>query len=104
MMSTIKTSVGHLTVLGLLAIAANAQKSGPDYFPPLDTAGGWRTIQNPAKALKVAGIDLKRLDWTFDYAQRSSQHGGLLVVRHGWLVYEKYYGKGHRDATPARLP
>ncbi len=101
MMSTIKTSFGHLAVLGLLAVAANAQKSGPNYFPPSDAAGGWRTIQNPAKALKVAGIDLKRLDWAFDYAQRSSQHGGLLVVRHGWLVYEKYYGKGHRDATPS---
>jgi hypothetical protein len=36
-----------------------------------------------------------------DYAQRTSQHGGLLVVRHGWLVYAKYYGKGHRDATPS---
>ena len=95
------TSFRHLALLSLLVVAANAQKSSPDYFPPPDTAGGWRIIQDPAKALKVAGIDLKRLDWAFDYAQRTSQHGGLLVVRHGWLVYEKYYGKGHRDATPS---
>lgn len=95
------TSFRRLILVSLLVVAAHAQKSGPDYFPPPDSAGGWRTIQDPAKALQVTGIDLKRLDWALDYAQRTSQHGGLLVVRHGWLVYEKYYGKGHRDATPS---
>jgi CubicO group peptidase (beta-lactamase class C family) len=25
----------------------------------------------------------------------------LLVVRHGWLVYERYYGRGNREANPA---
>ena len=48
----------------------------------------------------MAAIDTARLDQAFEYAQRSSQHGGLLVVRHGWLVYEKYYGKGSRQANP----
>ena len=95
------TFFGRLAWFTLLSVAAAAQKPGPDYFPAPDTAGGWRTMEDPAKALKVAGIDLKRLDQAFDYAQRTSQHGGLLVVRHGWLVYEKYYGKGHRDATPS---
>ncbi len=46
-------------------------------------------------------MDLQKLDWAFDYAPRSSQHGGLLVARHGYLVYEKYYGKGNREALPA---
>ena len=50
---------------------------------------------------KTAGIDLRKLDQAFDYASRSSQHGGLLVVRHGWLVYERYYGRGNREAIPA---
>src|ERR1700690_1414452 len=95
------TSFRRMALLSLLAVAATAQKSSPDYFPPSDTAGGWRTIEDPAKVLKVAGIDLKRLDQAFDYAQRTSQHGGLLVVRHGWLVYERYYGKGNREAIPA---
>src|SRR5205085_1626601 len=36
----------------------------------------------------------------FEYASRSSPHGGLLVVRHGYLAYERYYGRGHREAIP----
>src|SRR6266404_1843195 len=71
------------------------------YFPPPDSSGGWRTLKGPAEILKTAGMDLVKLDQAFEYASRSSQHGGLLVVRHGYLVYEKYYGKGNREANPA---
>lgn len=71
------------------------------YFPPPDSDGGWRTLSNPSGVLSTAGIDTHRLDQAFEYAQRTSQHGGLVVVRHGWLVYEKYYGRGNREATPA---
>jgi CubicO group peptidase (beta-lactamase class C family) len=81
--------------------AANATAANPVYYPPPDAAGGWRTLKDPAQVRKIAGIDVKRLDQAFQYAQRTSQHGGLLVVRHGWLVYEKYYGKCWRDSTPS---
>jgi len=72
-----------------------------DYFPPPDTEGGWRTLKDAAQILRVGGMDLAKLDQAFEYAQRSSQHGGLLVVRRGWLVYERYYGRGNREANPA---
>jgi len=72
-----------------------------EYFPPPDSAGGWRTLKDEAAVRKTAGIDLQKLDYAFEYASRTSQHGGLLVVRHGYLVYERYYGKGNREATPA---
>ena len=81
----------------LLACAAY----GEDYFPKPDSAGGWRTLPSAAAVRKTAGMDVKKLDQAFEYASRSSQHGGLLVVRHGWLVYERYYGRGHREANPA---
>ncbi len=74
--------------------------AGDEYFPPPDSAGGWRTLPDAAQIRKVAGMDTTKLDYAFEYASRSSQHGGLLVVRHGYLVYEKYYGKGSRMATP----
>src|SRR5215471_19065884 len=72
-----------------------------DYFPPPDSEGGWRTLADADRIRKVAGMDVRKLDWAADYASRTSQHGGLLVVRHGYLVYEKYYGRGNREALPA---
>jgi RHS repeat-associated protein len=72
-----------------------------EYFPSPDSAQGWRTLTDAASVRKIAGMDLSKLDQAFEYAQRSSQHGGLLVARHGWLVYEKYYGRGNREAIPA---
>ncbi|HVW84284.1 MAG TPA: serine hydrolase [Bryobacteraceae bacterium] len=86
--------------LCLLVCATPLAFAAADYFPPPDSAGGWRTLKDAASVRKTAGMDLARLDQAFEYAQRSSQHGGLLVVRHGWLVYEKYYGKGNRMANP----
>src|SRR5262245_30833988 len=84
----------------LLLLAASAAAPAEDYFPPGDTRGGWRTLADPARIHKVAGIDVRKLDAAFDYASRTSQHGGLLVARHGWLVYERYYGRGNREALP----
>src|SRR6476619_5436949 len=89
------------TLFAAPALLGVALKGGEDYFPKPDSAGGWRTPGNAADVRKTAGLDVKRLDQAFEYASRSSQHGGLLVVRHGWLAYERYFGRGHRDANPA---
>ena len=93
----VKQAAATLLIPLLWSIALAA---GADYFPPPDSKGGWREAKDAAAARKMAAIDTARLDQAFEYAQRSSQHGGLLVVRHGWLVYEKYYGKGSRQANP----
>lgn len=77
-----------------------AWSAGP-YYPPSDANGGWRTLKDASQIRKKGGMSVPRLDQAFEYAQRTSQHGGLVVVRHGYLVYERYYGKGHRDCTPA---
>ena len=70
------------------------------YFPPPDSAGGWRTLTGTDEVRRVAGIDRHKLDEAFRFIQGSSKHGGLLVLRRGWLVYEEYFGLGHREATP----
>jgi len=75
-----------------------AQDNG--YFPPPDSKGGWRTLTDAAKIRALAGMDAGRLDQAFEFEKETSQHGGLLVVRHGYLVYEKYFGKGNREAHP----
>src|SRR6266542_3964109 len=72
----------------------------PGYFPPPDSAGGWRTATNAAQVLESAGMHLPRLEQAWDFTQRCTQNGGLLVVRHGYLVFEKYFGRASRNANP----
>ena len=84
-----------LSLLGPFGMAQSA-----DYFPPPDKDGGWRVLTDAAKVRTLAGMDLSRLDQAFEFEKETSQHGGLLVVRHGYLVYEKYFGKGNREAHP----
>jgi CubicO group peptidase (beta-lactamase class C family) len=84
-----------LATLSILAALA-----AEPYFPPPDARGGWRTLKDPAKIREISGLDVAKLDEAFEYTKETSQHGGLLVVRHGYLVYEKYFGRGNREALP----
>jgi CubicO group peptidase (beta-lactamase class C family) len=85
-----------LFVLLVATVSAHAA----DYFPPPDSDGGWRTLKEPAEIREKAGMDAARLDAAFDFTQRCSQNGGLLVVRHGYLVLERYYGRASRNVNP----
>jgi CubicO group peptidase (beta-lactamase class C family) len=82
------------------ALAAISTTRAADYFPPPDSEGGWRTLSNAREIREKAGMDLGRLEQAFDFTQRCTQNGGLLVVRHGYLVFEKYFGRAHRNANP----
>src|SRR4051812_41088695 len=85
-----------LTFFALITSTARAD----DYFPPPDSDGGWRTPKDPAQIRELAGMDANRLEQAFDFPSRCTKNGGLLVVRHGYLVLEKYFGRAHRDANP----
>ena len=86
--------------LGVVLAAGFGLAESGDYYPPADKDGGWRTLMDAAKIRKMAGMDLTRLDQAFEFEKETSQHGGLLVVRQGYLVYEKYFGRGNREAHP----
>src|SRR5690349_9810950 len=82
-----------LTLTSACTIAAG-------YFPPPDNAGGWRTATNAAQVREFAGMDLPRLEQAWEFTQRCTQNGGLLVVRRGYLVFESYFGRASRNANP----
>lgn len=90
----------HILLLITAAFAGSATLRAADYFPPPDSEGGWRTLTDAAQIRELAGMDLRRLDQAYEIAERGTQNGGLLVVRHGYLVYEKYFGRAHRNANP----
>lgn len=87
-------------IAAVLLLIACYSTYADDYFPPPDSAGGWRTLSDAKQIRDLAGMKLDRLDCAYDFTQRCSQNGGLLVVRHGYLVYEKYFGRAHRNANP----
>lgn len=76
------------------------EASSGQYFPPSDANGGWRAIKDASEVRTRTGIDRSRLDAAFKYCKTTSRHGGLLVLRHGHLVYEQYFGRGNRHAKP----
>src|SRR5689334_528930 len=95
-MRPLLTSVSLILLTTVLSPLAHAD----DYFPPPDAQGGWRTLTDPADIRDKAGMTPARLDAAFDFTSRCSQNGGLLVVRHGYLVFEKYFGRASRNANP----
>src|SRR5690349_15040092 len=70
------------------------------YFPPPDSEGGWRTCKDAAEVSELAGMDLPKLQQAYRFTERCTQNGGLLVVRRGYLVFEKYFGRASRNANP----
>ncbi len=57
-------------------------------------------MSDEAQIKAIAGMDLARLQQAWDFTQRCTQNGGLLVARRGHLVFEKYFGRAHRNANP----
>jgi CubicO group peptidase (beta-lactamase class C family) len=102
----IRPPVFMLALAGSLLMASSHQRAAEQpeksaaTFPPPDSQGGWRVAQTSDDVRRVAGMNPAGLDETFEYIKGSSKNGGLLVVRNGWLVYERYFGLGHREATP----
>ena len=89
-----------LPLLCCALILASSALRAADYFPPPDSAGGWRAATNATQMRKLAGMDLQRLEQAWQLTTRCTQNGGLLVVRNGYLVFEKYFGRASRDVNP----
>ncbi len=86
---------------GLVILAGTlAAHADSDYFPASDRDGGWRTATNAVQARTDAHLDPARLEQAWDFTQRCTQNGGLLVVRHGWLAFERYFGRASRLTNP----
>ena len=88
------------SVVLFLICATVTRVQGDNYFPPPDSKGGWRVLSGPVEIREKAGLDLKRLEAAYKVCERGTPNGGLLVVRRGYLVFEKYFGRASRNANP----
>ncbi len=84
----------------LVAVLGMSLASAAEYFPPPDSQGGWRTLTTPAAIRKKAGMDAAALERADEFTRRCAQNGGLLVVRKGYLVHERYFGRAGRHVNP----
>jgi CubicO group peptidase (beta-lactamase class C family) len=97
---TRRTLISLPLAIPFLNMTARAGVNESRHFPPADTQGGWRTADKGALTRVVGGLEKTHLDDAFDYVKTTCRHGGLLVLRHGCLVYEKYFGRASREAHP----
>ena len=63
------------------------------YFPPSECAGGWRTAFGRGEARERGGLDLGALERAWEFVSGLHANSSLLVVRHGWLCFERYQGE-----------
>jgi CubicO group peptidase (beta-lactamase class C family) len=87
-------------LLSALLFASTTLHAADTYFPPPDRDGGWREAKEAKAMREQAGMDLSKLEPAYAVTERSTANGGLVVVRNGWLVFEKYFGKASRNANP----
>lgn len=94
------SSLSLAAVISLFAAPSLSRAATETYFPPPDSEGGWRRLTEPSEIRKLAGMDAERLERAYQLTERGTRNGGLLVVRHGYLVLEKYFGRASRNANP----
>lgn len=61
-----------------------------DYWP----TNGWR-----CQAMENHNIDPRKMSIADDYAKNDPWARALLVIKNGYIVYEKYYGRGSRESS-----
>lgn len=70
-------------------LPAHQMESVEDYFPPPESAGGWRRCKTDEEVRNRAGMDPQKLDQVGRVTE--ALYGGpwaLVVIRHGYLVRE----------------
>ena len=87
-------------LFAVLVLTSAPLRAADFYFPPPDSAGGWREAKTGPQVRDLAGMDLSKLEPAYEIAQRSTAHGGLVVVHNGYLCFERYFGRASRNANP----
>jgi len=93
--------VVYATVKTLSSTPRTAEKRTDNYFPPPESRGGWRKLENPDDLRRVGAMDPKKLgqlkQWLLDSDNRNF---AAVVIRNGYIVLE--VERGNSAKTDSR--
>src|SRR5262245_14228128 len=91
-------SVHAIPISAFLVTAAPRPVVAKDYFPPPETAGGWRSLatlnatpltsQEKATLRANTGFDWDKLLEAWAYSSSFGTRNSVVVIRHGWIAGE----------------
>jgi CubicO group peptidase (beta-lactamase class C family) len=71
-----------------------------DYYPPPESAGGWRMLTNSEDIRRLAGVDPEKLNELKDWLLRSDERNFAAdVIRRGYIVLEVERGRSAKTDT-----
>lgn len=86
---------------GTVAPDPQVQTGDGAYFPPPESQGGWRMLEDPGELRRVAGMDPVKLDELRAWLLRSDDRNfAAVVIRRGYRVLE--VERGNSAKTDAR--
>lgn len=98
-MTMVNSPVSTRRAADALAIPATSKfdTNAHHYFPPPESQGGWRKLDNPVEVRRVAGLDPDKLaalrQWLLDSDKRDF---AAVVIRRGCIVLEVERGNSAR--------
>jgi CubicO group peptidase (beta-lactamase class C family) len=85
----------------LLSTKAPASEPVKPYYPPPESAGGWRKLDNPQDIRRLGGADLAKLSALKDWLLHSDDRDfAAVVIRRGYIVLE--VERGNSAKTDSR--
>jgi hypothetical protein len=96
-----QVTIRGVTCFSVLILALNASVGSASYFPPSESEGGWRGLDDPEAIKQVAGMDPGKLSDLEEWLKRSDDRGfAAVVIRRGYVVLE--VERGNSSRTDAR--
>jgi CubicO group peptidase (beta-lactamase class C family) len=91
-----------VVVLGTGTIRAFAEeRAQPEYFPPPESRGGWRMLDDPDAIRRLAGMDPEKLAGLREWLRQSDRRNfAAVVIRRGYIVLQEE--RGNSAVTDSR--
>jgi CubicO group peptidase (beta-lactamase class C family) len=96
---TVRTTAAGIVILAYATVAMAAENA--EYFPPPESAGGWRKLDDRDHIRRIAGMEPAKLDELKQWLLKSDKRNfAAVVIRRGYVVLK--VERGNSAKTDAR--